>query len=805
MLHIAAGQAFRALRQVKPDIVISLAGLVVGLTATLLMALLIRDQMSYDTFLPGYQQLYFVDSVLPPQNGAPKDGPTREGPAETGPVTRWRTPADLAATLKAEVPEVEAATRLVDDSHKIRYGGTAFREFISWADPSLADVLPLPVVEGDLRASLADPKGVALTEGMARKLFGREPALGKRVDIDGQEFMRVRAILKDLPYRSHLRELMVLVSATSPLSPLNAAQAKRDAQDADETAPASRPASHMAGDVFTYVRLRAGASPATAQAQLDTLASQNWGTPQLVPMTGLQLHPGLNPDRLNRMYMIAGIALLTLLIPCINFINMATARATRRAVEVGVRKMGGARRRDLVVQFLVETLILVCMAMIIALSLTELAIPQVNRFLDARLSLDAASPEVVAIIAGLAVAVTGLAGFYPALVLAAHRPVAILKGTAPVVDRSARVRQVLVMGQFMLLVMLLVGASVTYRQQRLLTRDRVSYDTADILLLDAGCPESVRMGLLHTDGVKGVGCAGMESLERNRPLVTATLDDGQAVRLGRVAADPGFLPVFRLPALAGHLPDAKMPSTVRHRVVINEAASRALGNDTPEDALGQRLHLPGADGDVQVAAVVPDFPMGSLQDKITPTVFISDPGHYGVIYVKLAPGNRTQTLAAAEAVWRRSGELVPMERYFFDDHLNSLTAVIRRETQMITLFSLINLGMACAGIYGLSAVTAERRTKEIGVRKVYGASLADILRLLLWQFAKPVLVASALAWGPAYLFLSHWLNGFAYHVDIGLWTFLGPTAMALIIAAATVTGQTVLVARARPVLALRYE
>ncbi|MDZ5650730.1 ABC transporter permease [Nitrospirillum sp. BR 11828] len=351
--------------------------------------------------------------------------------------------------------------------------------------------------------------------------------------------------------------------------------------------------------------------------------------------------------------------------------------------------------------------------------------------------------------------------------------------------------------------MLLVGASVTYRQQQLLTRDSVSYDTADILILDGSCPESIRMGLQHLDGVKGVGCTGMESLERSRPLVTATLDNSHAVRLNRVAADPGFLPVFHLPALAGQLPDPKRPSTVRHKVVINETAARALGNDQPDDALGQALHLPGVDGDVQVATVVPDFPMGSLQDKIAPTFFVSDSGGYELMYVKLAPGDRTRTLAAIDTLWHRMGELSPSGRYFFDDHLNSLTSLIRHETQMITLFSLINLGMACAGIYGLSAVTAERRTKEIGVRKVYGASLADILRLLLWQFTKPVLLASALAWLPAYLFLRHWLASFAYHVDIGPWTFLGPTALA--IAAATVAGQTILVARARPVLALRYE
>ncbi|MDG3438937.1 ABC transporter permease [Nitrospirillum amazonense] len=803
MLYIAASQAMRSLRQVKADIVISLAGLVVGLTASLLMALLIRDQMAYDTFLPDHAQLYLVDSVLAPV----------DEDQEPGPLVRWRTPPDLAATLVAEAPEVEAAARLLDDARKVRHGGAAFREFVTWVDPAFADIMRLPAVEGDLKESLADPGAVALTQTMARKLFGPESPLGKRIELDERTTLRVRAVLKDLPFRSHMREVMILASAASPYSPFSAPQSRIDGSRTDGDQTAAR----TTGDVYTYVRLRDGADPVAAQRTLDELAARHWGaghaggqSPQLVPMTSLQLHAGLNPDRLNRMYMIGGIALLTLLIPCINFINMATARATRRAVEVGVRKMGGARRRDLVIQFMLETLILVGIAMVIALSLTELAIPPANRFLDARLSLDAASPEVAAIVAGLGAGVTLLAGFYPALVLAAHRPVAILKGggpgtAAPVVDRTARVRQVLMMGQFMLLVMLLVGASVTYRQQQLLTRDRVSYDTADILILDANCPESIRVGLQHIDGVKGVGCTGMESLERSRPLVTATLNNGHAVRLNRVAADPGFLPVFHLPALAGQLPDPKRPSTVRHKVVINETASRALDNDTPEDAIGQALHLPGVDGDVQVAAVVPDFPMGSLQDKIAPTFFVSDPGGYELMYVKLSPGDRTRTLAAIDALWRRMGELSPSDRYFFDDHLNSLTSLIRHETQMITLFSLINLGMACAGIYGLSAVTAERRTKEIGVRKVYGASLADILRLLLWQFAKPVLVASALAWLPAYLFLHRWLAGFAYHVDIGPWTFLGPTALALAIAAATVAGQTILIARARPVLALRYE
>ncbi|MDZ5650732.1 ABC transporter permease [Nitrospirillum sp. BR 11828] len=322
MLYIAASQAIRSLRQAKADIVISLAGLVVGLTASLLMALLIRDQMAYDTFLPDHAQLYLVDSVLAPV----------DEDRETGPLVRWRTPPDLAATLVAEAPEVEAAARLLDDARKIRWGDEAFREFVTWVDPSFADIMHLPVVEGDLKASLADPGAVALTQTMARKLFGPEPALGKRIDLDERTTLRVRAVLRDLPFRSHMHEVMLLASSASVYSPFSAPQSRvngprTDGGDAD---PAR---GRTLGDVYTYVRLRDGADPVAAQGTLDGLAARHWGaghpggqSPQLVPMTDLQLHAGLNPDRLNRMCMIGGIALLTLLIPCINFINMATPR-----------------------------------------------------------------------------------------------------------------------------------------------------------------------------------------------------------------------------------------------------------------------------------------------------------------------------------------------------------------------------------------------------------------------------------------------------------------------------------------------
>lgn len=454
--------------------------------------------------------------------------------------------------------------------------------------------------------------------------------------------------------------------------------------------------------------------------------------------------------------------------------------------------------------------------MVIAVSFTELALPTVNRVLNTYMALDLGAPDVIAIIVGLVLAVGVLAGAYPAFVLSSYRPGAVLKGVGGTTDTTSRIRQGLVVGQFMLLIALLSVTLVVYRQQVLLTRGHLSYDPSNVAVMTGTCPPALRDGLAGTGGVTGVSCTGVETLNVQGLGYKAALSDGGTVAISGQRVDAAFLPLFHIQALAGRLFDPARASDqgagAGNTVILNETAVHALGWSRPEEAVGRTVRLSFQDDQapVEVIGVVPDFTMGSVEERIPATAFrlrgrAIDAAEDSLIYLKLAGGAPAATLAAVDEVRRRTNPGQPTDRFFFDDHLAMLTLLIRLETQIFTLFSVVNLLMACAGIYGLSAFTAERRTKEIGVRKVYGASVPDIVRLLLWQFAKPVLLAGVLVWIPTYLGLRHWLDSFANHVEIGPFSLLAPIAVALVIAGLTVGGQSIRVARAKPIRALRYE
>jgi putative ABC transport system permease protein len=565
-----------------------------------------------------------------------------------------------------------------------------------------------------------------------------------------------------------------------------------------------------------------------------------------MPLADLHLHapadPRLTTGSAAAVYSALWIALLIVAIAGINFVNLTTARATRRAVEVGVRKASGAERRNLIVQFIGESMIYAALAMALAILFAQLLLPSFNGFLQRTIVFDFThDPRLVGAVFMVVGAVGVLAGAYPALVLARFSPAAVLKGSLTGGLRSGRGRQVLVALQFMVLVVLALVSTTITRQAHYAMNAALRFDKDQMLVIRTAlnvpntlpCDSALATAVRALPGVRGAACASSEPLlkiEAQEIHTDVTGPGGATLKADEMLVDFGYFELFGIRPLAGRgfsrdfsgdigLQDATAPPSV----VINESLSRALGFPTPQSAIGQTVRwypfLPVTAASIaafngktalplspsQIVGVVPEFALVSARQALKPTIFSVSPTGYTVLNVKLQGSQVPETLAAIDRLWKQLGPPRPIDRSFLDQQIEDMYRDVTRLGDAMAAFAGVAVFIACLGLFGLATFAAESRTKEIGVRKALGASRADVLRLVLWEFNKPVLWASLIAWPVAYFIMRRWLEGFAERVDVGLWMFPLASAIALMFAILTVSGHALLVARAQPVTALRYE
>jgi putative ABC transport system permease protein len=517
------------------------------------------------------------------------------------------------------------------------------------------------------------------------------------------------------------------------------------------------------------------------------------------------------------------------LIAAINFVTLMTARAGRRAVEVGVRKAAGARRRDLFVQFMGETLVYGTIAMVVGLVLAELALQPLNAFLQRSLTLDyLRDPALLAAVVGAALLTAALAGLYPALVLSAFRPATALRGAPLTATGSATTRQGLVAAQFAIVIGLLLVTGTVYRQTQFALHDALRLDTSQRVWMQAPCRGAFRDQLAGLRGVRGVSCATVASLGMGSLPTQAIMPDGTARTLNRAVVDPGLFELHGLRPRAGRFfspsrgedmalalaPPGPHPE-LQLTVVINESAARLLGYARPADAIGKilrwsrpagpgsRVQAPPAPS--RIVGVTPDYTLGSIRKAIAPTLYYVDPSRAQDLVVKLDGASIPETLKAMDDLWRKTGHERVLGYAFESASVQDLYHDVIVEGGAIAVCAGLAAGIACLGLFALAAFVTERRTKEIGVRKAMGASSSDVIRLLLWQFTQPVLWANLVAWPAAFFAMDWWLHGFAYRVGQPAWLFAAASAAAALIAWATVSFQSLMAARAKPAAALRYE
>jgi len=792
--------AVRNLLRNRLHTAIGVGGLAIGFAAALLIALFVRDQSSYENWMPDHQRVHLLTTRF-----------TLPGHAT---VNSHFTSFQFADALKADFSEIEAAARVGSEEVSLRGGEVEARETIFWADATLFDVLALPILAGDTIAALAAPDGLVLTRRMARKYFGRDAPIGEVLDIDRTHPMRVLAIIDDLPSNTYLAT-EIIGSGRAPFS-------------AFAETVANPPAAHLwKSDGWTFLKLDAQASAEKLEREMPTFLDRRMKPAvgalamvemSLTPMSAVHFQPSddklaMKPtDDPTTVFALGIVGLLILTVAIINFINLMTARATHRAVEVGVRKTTGATRPNLIVQFLGESILNAAVAGVTALGLTALLLPAFNGFLDHHIPFDINGGFALAV-ATTVVVVGILAGFYPAFLLSFFRPSAVLKGAMLPASGSGRLRQALVIVQFAVLIALMAATGIVYRQSVFALEQGLRFNKDEILLVQTTCSGSFPDQVRALPGVRAAACSQRNGANLGEALLPMKRNGQEIDPLAFNPIDVGYFDVLGLRPVAGRFFDSTTSATPfdfgkpgTYGVVINETAVRRMGFASPQAAIGQILtpDVPGALG-FEVIGVVPDFSFDTVHRSISPGLYLYAPSIFRWLNIKLNGQDVPGTLAAVDALWKKVGEPRAITRLFLDREVQNLYRDITRASQLLTVFAGVGTFIASLGLLGLATFIAESRTKEIGIRKAMGASRANVLRMFLWQFAKPVLWANIFAWPVVYVAMRRWLEGFAYHIDLSPWIFLAASALALVVAMATVIGHVILVSRAQPVTALRHE
>ena len=774
---------------------ITICGLAVSFAAAILIGLYLRDEYSFDRFIPGYQDIYRVEMslVLPGQKPIPGDF----------------VQASVAGRLKLDFPEVAGVARLTPSPGLLKIGGNVTSEPISWVDPNFFGILQTPVLAGDPNAAMRSPDGLVLTRDMARKYFGQDAPIGRTILLNanpgGPEMgasyhpMRVMAVLQDPLASSHLTA-QLFAPALAPFSQTSS----------DELHP-----SPYNEDQLTYVKLRPGSSPNGWAARFrmvdQALSPAPAGAPppfrySLTPLSTLHFtsagpSPVTRPPGDRRVDAgIAAVGALIVLVAGINFITLMTARATRRAVEVGIRKAVGARRRDLVIQFMGEAFIYVAAAIVLAVALCELLLPWLNAFVGRDLRFHYLSDPALAASLLSGAVITGLlAGFYPSSVLSAFRPATALKGGAGQVSGSATVRQGLVVVQFAILVGLIVMTATIYRQTRFTLHDAMRLNADQVLVIPSPCGSALSREASNVPGVKAAACASGGAMQPSGGNVVGVVArDRSFLTMGVGQIGVGFFELHGLRPVAGRFfskdhgedvlldrPNAGVE--LQPSIVLNESGARRLGYARPRDAIGKTVKWmrptpalpPGAfptPRPSQVIGVVPDFTLGSIRTAIPPAMFYVDPAKSPLLTLKLDRDRIPEALQDLGRLWRATGQQGPPSFTFESQSVQSLYQDVITQEIAIGICAGLAIVIAGLGLFALAAFITERRTKEIGVRKAMGASTFDVMRLLLWQFTKPVLWANLIAWPVAFWAMDHWLQGFAYRVDLPAWLFLAASS-----------------------------
>ncbi len=799
--------AMRNLLRYKGFSLINILGLSISITGCLVIGLFVLDEQKYDKFIKDGENIYRFY--------------TRR--TDVSPTTTTACVPPMFATHVQQYPEVETTTRILmtDDRRLIEANGIkAFEDKGLVIDSSFFNVFPLPFLKGDPKTAMADPTSVVMTEETAKKYFGSVDPFGKTIRVNNSDFI-IKGILAEIPEHFHL-DLKYLL-------PFSATGIEEE-----------RMRSWNWQQFFTYVKVK----PATNIHRLES-KFQEAVKKEVEPITkrnGFSYVPFFqalkdihlqssefvydNAKRGNAAYVkgLTIIAIFVLLIACFNFINLATARSIRRAKEIGVRKVAGAGRNQLVLQFTGETILLSFVAVIVAAVATMLIVPYLNVFTGKTISFNLfQNPVISGLLFCSAIIIGVLAGVYPALVMSGFQPIRVLKGLKPGIDNkssTSMLRHGLVVVQFALSALLIVCTLIVYRQMNFLREKDLGFNKEQVIYFSAqgkvgDDAETFKTELLRSPGVvsatAGYGLPGDLLAGDGVKLVTKDGEKDQTTNL--FIADFDYIKTLGLQIIAGREFSKDHPTDADRAFIINETAVKEFGFGTPENAIGQKmawdkwfadsLEPPVKKG--EVIGVIKDFHYKSLHEKVSKAVLLIYPPVVVKVAVKVKTANLAKTIEDIRSAWNKFSPDFPLDYHFLDENFDKMYKAEKKLSSLLWIFAAMAIFVGCMGLFGLTAFSAEQRVKEIGIRKVLGANTTNIVTLLSKSFVTLIIISLLIASPIAWWAMNKWLEDFAYRINIGWWVFVIAGTAALLIAMLTVSFHAFKAAIANPVKSLRTE
>jgi len=778
--------AFRNIVRHKAFAAINIAGLAIGMACSIFILLWVQNELSYDQFHKNAATIYRL----------PGGDATNSGP--------------MVPELKAKIPAIKNFVRFLyvqPATTVFEMGAKRFEEkAVFYADSTLLQVFSFPLIKGNAETAMSRPDAVLITEDIAKKYFGKEDAVGKILKKDNKDNLVVTGVLKNIPANAHLQFDFIM-----PMSAI----AHSDWRLKDNI--------WASYDFYDYIQLNENfkATPA-ALAELSRQADkivaehikENPPNIKLQALTDIHLRsdyrdlPGQgNIQYVNTFFV---VALFILAVACINFMNLATARSARRAKEVGLRKVVGAGRMQLIGQFFGESLFISFIALLIAVCMVCLLLPVFNNLAGKQLSIQLLDGKLIALLLGIALFTGLVSGSYPALLLSGFKPVQVLKGNMKMMGGNLYFRNGLVIVQFVVSIVLLAGTAVVYRQLNYIKNRDIGYNKSNLLYMpmtgELGDKQQVLKAELKTNPLTANFSTISEPIS-NLGSSTAGVEwegktgEDKKIWFTKAWVNDGFFDVLQMKMASGRaLSAAEFADSGNY--VINEKAAKIM-RMTPATAIGKQITFNGDKG--TIVGVVKDFNYKPAQTAIEPMILAYNRWNMGIVLVRTQPGKTAATIQALEKISKQLNPAFPFSYGFIDQDINNLYKGEQQMGSLFNAFAIIAIFISCMGLYGLSAFMAEQRTKEIGVRKVLGASVLNVVYLLSTGFTKLILIAIVIAVPIAWFAINKWLSSFAYRINIGWAIFLITSLAALAIAWLTVSYESVKAAVTNPVKSLRKE
>jgi len=784
--------AFRNLWRHRVFSFINIMGLTVGMTACFLIFLYVRFELSYDTFHSNADRIYrVVADIKTPTEVLHAHGPS------------WA----VAPNAKQEFPEIESFVRMDHTSLLVRKNDIKFQEDNAmYADSAFFHVFDFKLIKGNPQKALTEPYSIVLNETTAKKYFGNGDPIGQTLIIADTVNATVTGIVKDLPENSRIQADMIVSMSTLT---------KKIRPHLDEQW------GNYGAEV--YVLLKPGTNASALQAKFPAFLekrngkemkqSQMYATLLLEKLKDVYLYStrnGSNTGNIFNVYIFAIVAIFILLIACINFINLTTARSSERAKEVGIRKVVGAMKQELTRQFMGESVLLCMLAFILSIGLTALLLPLFNQLAGKTIQHSIFSNiQYLLILFVAAVGIGLLAGIYPAWVLSAFKPITVLKGRFATGIKGIMLRKALVISQFTISITLITGTIIVYNQMQFMRNRDLGFNKDQVIVIKTHndpAKETFKQSLTGIPNVKSVALSSSVPGGGNYGAYSEIENikgDLQVANLDLYFVDFDYIPNMKIKMAAGRPFSRDFMTDTTQAMILNEAAVKMFGYSSPEQAIGKRFKQWGREG--KIVGVMKDFHFKALREPIKPLSMRIEPDGCDIVSANVAAANLPATISAIEKKWQALIPNRPFSYFFLDEYFDKQYRSEDRFGRLFLNFSILAIFISCLGLLGLASYSTMQRTREIGIRKVMGASVSNILNLLSKEFLQLVIISFFIATPVAWYFMDRWLQDFAYRTHISWWVFIAAGVMALLIAIFTISFQAIRAAVMNPVKSLRTE